>query len=191
MNKKLSIFSILLLNTCLFGAPSGVYVEAGLGTSLENTQDIRNLEYVYDRGFYGSGALGYQANQFRFELEALYKTDKLYSFNNYKAQGDLKQNSQMLNIYYSGYNKSNLVTTIGLGIGISNISVSDLKQVGAPQDDIENSSILSYQGSASVGYMFDEHFTCSLKYNYFYTSKSDDFNAKGSNNFTLNLRYLF
>lgn len=189
MYKNLSL--ALLLHTGLFAASSGIYLEAGLGTSLEDTQEIQSIEYVYDRGFSGNLALGYQADLWRFELEGLYSRDELYSFSNYKAEGDLTQNSQMLNLYYSGYNKSNFVSTIGLGAGITNISVSDFKQVGAPQDDIENNSIASFQSMGSVGYMFNEHITCSVKYRYFYTTKSDDFDAKGSSNVSLNLRYLF
>ena len=191
MEKKLSIFSTLFLSSALFGAPNGVYIEAGLGTSLEDTQTIQKIKYVYDRGFSGNVALGYQVNLFRFEVEALYRADKINSFSNYHADGDLTQNSQMFNLYYSGYNSSNLVSTIGLGAGVSSISVENLKQVGTPQDDIENSSIPSYQGMASVGYMFDKHITCTLKYKYLHTSKSDDFEARGVSDISFSLRYLF
>lgn len=191
MKKQLTLFSISLLSTSLFAAPSGIYIEGGVGTSIEDTQNIQAHEYVYNKGFSGNIALGYQADLLRFEFEGLYRADKLYSFDNYKAEGDLTQNSQMLNVYYSGYNKSNLVTTIGLGAGISNISVTDLKQVGAPQDDIENNSIPSFQGMGSIGYMFTDHVTGTLKYKYFYSTESDNFDARGTNNLSLNLRYLF
>ena len=191
MEKKLSIFSTLFLSSALFGAPNGVYIETGLGASLEDTQTIQKIKYVYERGFSGNVALGYQANLFRFEVEALYRTDKLLSFYNYKAEGNLIQNSQMFNIYYSGYNKSSLVSTIGFGAGVSSISVEDLSQIDIPQADIKNSAIPSYQGMASVGYMFDKHITCTLKYKYLYTSKSDDFEARGVSDISFSLRYLF
>lgn len=191
MKKSLTLFASTLLSTSLFAAPSGVYIETGASFSFEDTQNIQEHEYLYDRGFSANLALGYQANRFRFEIEGLYRADKLYSFENYKTEGDLTQTSQMLNIYYSGYNKSKLVTTVGLGAGISDISVTDFKQVSAPQDDIENDFIPSFQGMGSVGYMFNDHITCTLKYRYLYTIESDDFDARGSSNVSLNLRYLF
>lgn len=191
MNTKLPLFISLFATTVVFGASSGVYVEAGIEASIENTQNIQELEYAYDRALGTNIALGYQANLWRFELEAIYKTEKLYSFANYKAEGDLSQNSQMLNVYYSGYNKSNFVSSIGLGAGISSLSLSNLKQVNAPQDDIKNNTIPAFQAIGSVGYMLNEQITATLKYKYFYTTKGDDFDAKGSSNISLNLRYLF
>ncbi|MEA1892397.1 MAG: outer membrane beta-barrel protein [Campylobacterota bacterium] len=190
MFKKLLLLSLL---TCLklFAAPNTVYVELEGGIGLEDGFSTKTDDYAYDSGFVGSIAVGYQLDSYRLELEGRYSKDKLYSMGNYSASGDLIKNSQMLNAYYSFYNHSKLITTLGAGVGITSIELNDLVEFNTPQKDLKNRNILSYQALFSVGYMITDSVIISLKYRYFYTAKSDDFNACDDNIFTLSLRYLF
>jgi hypothetical protein len=88
----------------------------------------------------------------------------------------------MLNFYYSGYNKSKLVTSVGVGVGITSLTLGD---------NIKDDGILSLQGMLSVGYQVSEDFITTLKYTYFYTSQSDSFKENGDSAITFSLRYIF
>ncbi len=181
----------LLLTAELFGASSGLYVEVAGGTGFGDELETKSASYVYDRGFIGSVALGYQMDKFRLELEGRYKKDELYSYLNVVTTGDAVQTSQMVNVYYSGYNSSKIVSSVGVGVGVSSINLEDVTQLSTPQKDVKSSGILSYQGMFSVGYMITESITTSLKYTYFHTDKSDEFKSNGDSSFSLGLRYLF
>ncbi len=192
-----TLFIPLLLSSNLFSAQSGLYLELGAGLGLEDTLKTKNIDYKHEDGFVGSGAIGYQYNSFSAEIEAKYQQDSLYSTsygehsNNIAVDGDLIQSSQMLNFYYSGYNTSKLVSSIGLGVGITQISLEDVSELGSKQEDRTDKGVLSLQGMFSVGYMFTEHVTLLAKYTYFQTTSSDNFESNGDNLFSLNLRYLF
>ena len=178
---------ISLLSIGLFGAPSGVYIELSAGMSLDDVQETKNANYVYERGYIGSLALGYQVDTFRVELQQRYKKDDLYSANigngsSIKVNGNLVTNSQMLNLYYSGYNSSKLITSVGLGAGVTSLKLGE---------DLNDDTILSLQAMLSVGYQISESFIATSKYTYFYTSKSKSFKANGDNALTFSLRYIF
>ena len=179
----------LLLATCLclHAAPSAFYIELDAGVSIDDTLEVKDFTYTFKQGLLSSFALGYQADTFRFEIQERYKKDSLHSISSgdslsVSANGDLVTHSQMLNFYYSGYNHSKLISTIGLGVGISAIKVGD---------NIDESSIFSTQASFSVGYKMSKSFILSTKYAYFYTLEKNLLEANGSNNITLGLRYLF
>ncbi len=172
----------LLLSIQLYAAGSGVYVELSGDLGLNDTIEVKNGTYVYDKEYAGSISLGYQADLLRFELEAMQKKDRLYSFEAVSATGDLEQTSQMLNLYYSGYNKSKLVTTVGIGAGVTSLNL---------KDDTKDKNILSYQGMFSVGYMSTQSLTITTEYTYFYMQESDNFKSNSDNIFSLNFRYLF
>lgn len=182
-----SSFLLTLLNISLFGAPSGVYIELGGGMSLDDVQETKNVNYVYERGYIGSVSLGYQVDTFRVELEQRYKKDDLYSASigdssSIKADGDLISNAQMLNLYYSGYNSSKLITSIGLGAGVTSLELGN---------DLKDDAILSIQGMLSIGYQITESFIATTKYTYFHTTESESFKANGDNAITFTLRYIF
>ncbi len=169
---------IVFLATNVFAVESGLYLEVGAGTGTKEQLNAKKSNYGYENSYIGSLYLGYQADVYRFELENSYKlatpTDKT-------IEGDLKQNTQMLNFYFSGYNHSKMVTTLGLGAGISSIEVNGLK----------NSNIFSYQAMFSIGYMKTKHFIITPKYSYMRMVKSDDFDRNSDHLLSLNLRYLF
>jgi len=187
--KKIALTLLFSIN--LFAAPSGVYVEVGAAKSLNDKLKSETGDFVYDKGTIGSVMLGYQADLYRFELEGRYVKEALSSFSNVSSSGDLTKNSQMLNAYYCGYNESKYVSSVGAGVGITNISTEKLSQSSVPQEDIKEDAILSLQGMLSVGYIITPSVTTTLKYTYFYTAKSGDLKANGENIFTFSLRYLF
>ncbi len=193
---NLKQFSLLLLSLELFAASSGVYLEVGAGIGTQDKLSTKSADYIYDRGYTGTLALGYQADMFRYELEGIYKQDELYSSTNgslgsSSVNGDMTKESQMLNVYISGYNQSKLISTIGFGVGTTTISLKDLVKFGTPQQDIKNKNIFSYQGILGVGYMINKNITILTKYRYFKTQESDNFKSNSDNIFSINLRYLF
>ncbi len=181
----------LLLSLNLFAAPNGVYVEVGAALGLGDTLEATKGEFTYDRDYTGSLILGYQADLYRFEIEGKYKEEELKSFGNVSSSGELTQNSQMINAYFSGYNESKYVSSIGAGVGITNISLKNLTQNSKAQEDVTNDAIPSLQAMLSVGYMMSDNLTATTKYTYFYVTESDDFESNSDHIFTLSLRYLF
>ena len=173
INKE--ILLTLALGTSLFAQTDAFYVEAGVGTALNDTLKSKNGTFKYDSGLSSNLAIGYQLGLYRFELEGRYTNNSLYSFENLSSSGDYEKHSQMLNAYYSGYNSSPLFTSVGLGIGMSSIKLKNMKQLGTNVADMSNSGIFSAQAMLSVGYMITEHIATSVKYNYLYSTKSDDF----------------
>ena len=182
---------ILLLSTSLFSQTDGVYVEIGAGNTINTTLKSKNGTFKYESGLSTNLAIGYQIDLYRFEFEGKQTQNSLYSYSTFSSSGDYKKQSQMINAYYSGYNGSPLFTTIGLGLGISNIKLTNMKQFGVNIADITNSGIFSAQAIVSIGYMITEHIATSVKYNYLYTTKSKEFDAEGDNIFSFTLRYLF
>ena len=181
----------LMLCTSLFAQQDGVYVEAGVGSILSDTLESKNGTFKYDNDLSSNLAIGYQLGLYRFELEGRYTKNSLYSYANLSSSGDLQKHSQMLNAYYSGYNSSPFFTSVGLGVGASSIKLKNMKQLGTSVSDITNSGVFSAQAMLSIGYMITEHIATSVKYNYLYTTKSDDFDAQGDSHISLTLRYLF
>jgi len=181
------ILPLTLLNISLFAAPSGVYIELGAGLGLDDTVETKNVNYVYNRAYISSVALGFQVDTFRVELQERYKRDDLYSASlgnssSIKVDGDFISNSQMLNFYYSGYNKSRLISSIGVGAGVTSLTLGD---------NIKDDGILSLQGILSVGYQMSEDFITTIKYTYFHTSESDSFKVNSDSAITFSLRYIF
>jgi len=182
--QKFSLF--LLLNSSLLAIENGTYIEVGAGLGYEDTLQTQGTLYTYERNYITNFIVGYQYNLFRVEVETRYKKDSLYSakvFNNsdIPVSGTFTQQTEMLNTYYSGYNATKFVTSIGGGVGITTKKLENLN----------NSSIFSAQALLSVGYRITENFILSTKYSYFYTQKSDAFNSNTENIFLFNARYIF
>lgn len=187
----------ILMTIGLYAAPSGVYIESNIGTGLSKNILINDEDYKYNIGVLGSLALGYQLDLWRFELEGNYKQNELtilIADNTLPLSGYLVRKSGIFNVYYSGYNKSKLVSTVGLGCGASYISTRDLKKSNN-NDSISANNIFTYQASYSIGYIINKDITFSVKYLYFNTLKYDidDVSQKEihDNIFTFGIRYLF
>ncbi len=183
LNLKTFLLSSILTANLLATANDGIYVEAGVGIGTKDKVNTKNADYFYERGFLGSLALGYQIDCYRVEIENRYKKDTIVSQGNIATKGDFRQNTQMINAYYSGYNSSRLVSSIKLGIGISSITLDE--------QNLEDSGVFTYQGIFSVGYMHTKNIITTLKYNYVRTISSDNFDKNSDHLISLNLRYLF
>ncbi len=188
INKLIKTILILcLLSSVMHAAPNGVYLELGLGIGTKNIMQTTTATYTYNRSPIGSVAFGYQVNNLRFELEGLYKEDPLASVligenSHLKVDGNLITNSKLVNFYYSGYNHSKLITSIGVGGGITSLSL---------QNTIKDDAILTMNAMFSVGYQVSENLIINTKYRYLYTDESENFKAKGDNIISLGLCYIF
>jgi hypothetical protein len=182
--KKTALFCTL--SSGLFAIENGIYLEAGVGLGYEDSVKVAESNYIYDRDYILDASVGYQYTLFRAELEIKYKKDSLQSvelFNGAYIQtnGDFTQTTEMINAYYSGYNSTQFVTSIGAGLGLTTKEFQTIKESG----------IFSAQLLLSVGYRVTEHFIISTKYSYFYTQESGKFDADAENNFLLSTRYIF
>ncbi len=176
-NHFIKYISALLFSTSLMAVDSGIYIELGAGVGMSDKLNAKASNYSHDGGQFGSLALGYQSTVYRFELENIYKISPLSD----EDKGDVVQNTQMLNFYFSGYNHSKMVTTFGFGAGISSYSVEEL----------ENENIFTYQAMFSIGYMIGKSLTITPEYSYMRTRKSDDFDRNSDHLISLTARYLF
>ncbi len=176
----------LLLPSFLFSIENTPYIELGTSYEFTNSIESSNAKYVYDKSISGSVMLGYQYREHRFEFEERYKHSslvgvKLDSGLNIAKEGDITTSSHLLNYYYNGYNTSKLVSSIGIGAGLSDIDL----------DGATENSLFSMQGMFSIGYMMSKHFIFTTKYTYLYITAGENLDAKVDSSVGISLRYLF
>jgi opacity protein-like surface antigen len=188
------LFILLMVASAAFSAPSGFYIEADVAA-----ESSKNEQYTTDVGAGASMSVGFQLNKFRLELQARESLSKLSGYESqtttFEAAGDMRTSSKFVNLYFSGYNKTRLVSTIGLGVGQSDVDIKDVKIVTAEEDDINLKKLPSYQASYSIGYMVNKDFSYVFKYNYLHidNDKEDEFDTKEfkTHMFSVGVRYLF
>ena len=168
----------LLFSLGLFAAQSGVYVELNLDNPSSSDLKIEDSQYNYDKGLSGTVALGYQMERWRFELESNYSKNELSN-----SASDIIKTGGLANVYYSAYNHTKMVSTIGLGVGATEIQSVDDTQT----QKLSKSPALTYQGTVSLGYMVGEDWTWTIKYRYLDMQDVEIENQT----FSLGLRYLF
>jgi len=182
----MKFFPLLFISTLLLAAPSGIYVEANFENPQSDGISVEDSEYVYDKGLAGTVAVGYQMDQWRFEVESNYSQNALKSFDDTIsniAHGDIVQAGGLVNVYYSAYNNTKLVSTIGLGVGATEVqALSDIDD-----SKVKTDPSLTYQGSVSLGYMLDEDWTWTIKYRYLDIKDTENENQA----FSFGIRYLF
>jgi len=166
----------ILLSTLLYSADSGVYVELNINNPSENELKIEDTKVAYDKGSSGSIAIGYQMDRLRFELENNYSENDISTLDGESISNNLIRVGGLANIYYSAYNETQLVSSLGIGVGATNVNV----------DGDTKKTALTYQGSVSLGYMVDQDWTWSMKYRYL-----DMRDIDSESTFSLGLRYLF
>lgn len=157
-------------------AQSGLYVEGSLGSSMPSEITLEQASYTYDYGYSGALSLGYQMNDWKFEVEGIYLQNEITAYNissSYSVSGDIIREYGLVNVYHNWYNSSNLVTSIGLGLGMAQIAVNDLMIATTPFE-VQSSSALSYQGVLNIGYMIDESFTLGGKLRYLESLTQDN-----------------
>ncbi|MEA2098712.1 MAG: outer membrane beta-barrel protein, partial [Campylobacterota bacterium] len=169
-----------LLSTLLYSADSGVYVEVYFDNPDSNNLKTEHSDINYEEGVSGTVAVGYQMDRWRFEAESSYSDNPLSSIDDTASEaisGNLLKMGGLANIYYSAYNDTQLVSTVGIGIGATNVEAGD--------DD--KKTAFTYQGNVSLGYMVDKDWTWTIKYRYL--EMKDIVNEEQA--FSLGLRYLF
>ena len=165
----------LLLTLELF-AQSGLYVEGALGSSFKSEIEVDTASYSYDYGINGSLALGYQLDNWKLEVEGIYLQNAITAYNissSYSVSGDLIREYGLINVYHNWYNDSPLVTSLGLGVGMTQIAVKDLSIANTPFET-QDSSALAYQGILNIGYMFGESLTLGGKLRYLESLDEND-----------------
>jgi len=173
-------FFLLFFSTFLYSADSGFYIELNYDNQSSDTIKTLTTNVDYDKGVAGSVAVGYQMDRWRFEAESNYAENPISKIDDTlkdTKSGNLLKFGGLANIYYSAYNDTKLVSTLGLGVGATSIDNT--------KDDKKTS--LTYQGSVSLGYMVDEDWTWTVKYRHL---EMKDIESK-QDGFSLGLRYLF
>ncbi len=194
----MKLLLIFLLALSVYGAskpekpvaPSGLYIETNIDYPSSDSMNYDDVKYKYDAGLSGALAIGYQMDRWRFELEGNYSKDdieELKSATVEDATGKIKKEGGLVNVYYSAYNDSNLVSSIGLGAGVTNIETDKLKVNDVAAEDTSVDSSFTYQATMSLGYMVGEDWTWTVKYRYL---NIDDLKDTTST-FSLGIRYLF
>ena len=166
---------------------SGFYVETNVDYPSNDSMEMKDIKYHYDAGTTLSLAIGYQMEHWRFELEGNHVKDEVTKIADSASAGDLIKTGTLANVYYSAYNDSRLVSSIGVGAGVTNIKIEDLEINNVAQDDVSKDNSFTYQATISLGYMVTEDWTWTLKYRYLNVK---DLGA-GTQRFSLGLRYLF
>jgi len=166
---------------------SGVYIETNIDYPSDDSMKMESVKYHYDAGTALSLAIGYQMDRWRFELEGNHVKDELAKIADITSAGDLIKTGALANVYYSAYNDSKLVSSIGVGAGTTNIKTEDLEINDIAQDEISENNSFTYEVGISLGYMVTEDWTWTVKYRYLNVK---DLGA-GTQTFSLGLRYLF
>ncbi len=191
----MKILLILFITMSLYAAQktkepavaSGLYIETNVDYPSTDSMKMEDVKYHYDAGFAKSLAVGYQMERWRFELEGNHVKDEITKITDSVSTGDLTKTGALANVYYSAYNDSKLVSSIGIGAGITNIEAEDLEIDDTAQDDISEDNSFTYQATISLGYMVTQDWTWSIRYRYLNVK---DLGA-GTQTFSLGLRYLF
>jgi len=181
---------ILLLSISLFAAPSGVYIEAYYDNPTAENLDLTNATYSYDKGLATSFAVGYQMDTIRFELEGNYSKNELLAITKSLTQaatGDFTKMGALANVYYDMYNDTNLISSVGVGIGATNIETKNLDTFNAIANEVSEDAALTYQGTLSLGYKFNEDIVATIRYRYLGMEALEE----DTQTFSLGMRYLF
>ena len=164
------------------------YVSAAYGVALPANREIGKKTVSTDLGFLGGQiGVGYSIFGFRPELSAGYR---LATIKDSEGKDSVTSMDLIASVYYDVDTGSEIIPYIGVGGGISNVTVK--------QADTDKSVLaLSFQGAAGIGYAITEDLTLTLGYRL--TGAMDaDFPEKGGtlkmalgHNVELGIRYSF
>ena len=188
--KKLFLTTSILC-AALLARENGVYVELAGGVDTADRIETHGITYKYEKSYFYEAMIGYEYDLFRIEYQYRGFNASVYRFLDYAASGDVSIDSHMVDLYYSGYNDTQFVTSLGIGIGTADVSMTNVKELAYPVADKTQGNVFAYQGMLNIGYMIDEHMTLSMRYSYFATLKGDDFEATSQHLLGIGFRYLF
>lgn len=173
--KKLHTLSativILLATACSTFAAEGVYFSAGAGIAKPTIEDSE-AELKMERGLMIGGAVGYDMEKTRYEIELMRRTndpDKITGGGapDYSPQsGKVTTDTLMLNGYYnfSLGNNSGITPFVTGGIGVARTNIDNLDVDGGTTNG--KSTDLAYQIGGGVSYAVTETVNLDARYRY-------------------------
>jgi outer membrane protein OmpA-like peptidoglycan-associated protein len=141
--------------------------EAG-GSYLEDSKlkgNGNNYKTEYDKGIVGLGAVGYSYGAPKVEVELGYRTNDVSKVGGASATGNAGTFTTMLNGVYDFMPDSVWHPMLGVGLGVANVNVSDVK-VGGVSSYKADDWRLAYQGIAALGYDVTKEWQIKLDYRY-------------------------
>ena len=186
--------------TSVADAAEGWYVSGQAGASYLSDADLDDptgtlvepdTDFDFDIGFSVAGAIGYAfINNFRVEAEVNYAKHDIAQFTIpcvgfclelfesgeartiIEGDGDVTAVGFMANAFYDIDTGGRWRPYLGGGVGISNISVSDVAISGVPLAD-DDDTVFAFQLGAGIGYEVTPTTTLSLDYRFFSTADPD------------------
>ena len=217
MKKALAICLSILFVCCL--APSaeaaekdqGLYLSIGAGYSMPTTQnDQYNWALKLNNGPVAKGSVGYSFKassvlNLRTEFEISYRRYAVESASRGSTISDLEGNVSYLSGMVNGLcdfkTGSGFTPFIGIGLGMSQVTWSEVVEKGNPTNGFDDSSnVFAYQVMGGVGYALTDSLTLDFEYRYFHASDVDLISKTGTkktwdndtnHSFLIGLRYLF
>ncbi|MBV5326239.1 MAG: porin family protein [Chlorobium sp.] len=221
--KKLAI----VLSCCVItisattASAAGVYVSGKLGFAVPPTLTASGADQwgtwsdddSLDTGLAINGAIGYDFDTFRAEVEVGYQKNDFDSSDwtesdpegtrtgtTKYADGNLTSTSIFANGYYDFKNSSPFVPFLGAGIGYTKVKLNDIKADAGDQGFSADDSVFAYQIMAGVSYIINKNVAIDLSYRYVDAANpsfADDVDGSttdfefSSHNFLVGARYSF
>ena len=166
------------------------YISAAYGVALPGDREIDSAKVLTDLGFLGGQVgVGYSIFGFRPELSAGYR---LATIKDSEGKDSVTSMDLIASVYYDVDTGSEIIPYIGVGGGISNVTV---KQA----DDSKSVLALAFQAAAGIGYAVTEDLTLTLGYRLTGAMDADFPKDKGGetlkmalgHNVELGIRYSF
>lgn len=216
--KKASAICLSVLFMCCLALSAeaaekdqGLYLSIGAGYSLPGTQDDQyGASWEFNRGPAAKGALGYSFKaspgiNLRTEFELSYRrygggSHKSVSGTVKDLDGNISYLSGMINGLCDFKTGTGLTPFIGIGLGMSQVTWSDVKIEGYSSGLDDSDKVFSYQVMGGVGYALTDSLTLDLEYRYFHAQDVGIRDSAGTigtldtntnHSFLIGLRYLF
>ena len=196
---------------------AGVYISGKLGVTVTPTLTASGADgwgtwaddISFDTGLAINGAIGYDFDTFRAEVEVGYQKNDFDSSENYNngiytgttsfVNGDLTSNSLFANGYYDFKNNSPLVPYLGAGIGYANVELNHIRSDAGYGSYSNDDSVFAYKLMAGVSYAINKNVAIDLSYRYVGAANPSFDEGYGSttdfefssHNFLLGARYTF
>ncbi len=217
MKKALAI-CLSILFVCCFALSAnaaekdqGLYFSIGAGYSLPGTQnDQYGGSWDFTNGPVAKGALGYSFEaspdiNLRTEFELSYRK---YAGDSHKSvngtvkdlSGNISYLSGMVNGLCDFKTGTGFTPYIGVGLGMSQVTWSDVKIAGYSYGLDDSDNVFAYQAMGGVGYALTDSVTLDLEYRYFHAQDVSVKDRDGTigtldnntnHSFLIGLRYLF
>tara|TARA_B100001250_G_scaffold89414_1_gene74168 strand:+ start:1539 stop:2159 length:621 start_codon:yes stop_codon:yes gene_type:complete len=162
-NKKLPLISSVLLSyAALFIAKveplkaEGGYLNSGIGLSSMRNMDIEGFtsDLEFQPGFKGLIGMGYDFDPFRAEINYKQSQVELSKIGGSTGSTDITMSSVMANIFYDFTNDSKFITSLGVGIGSTNIDIDSIGSRGkSPYSEGGSLDIMAYTALLQIGYL--------------------------------------